>query len=117
MMMPNVDCLSLQEKIQLKKILNLQNINEGRKLYFEEALPIIFPGAEFYYYEPDEKFLIFIPYKETEHNKLRLHYLCYYFFDITARLQPYWEYPFGIIGRKKTMVLNHMKLYGSRKDL
>ena len=112
MMMPNVDCLSHQEQIRLQKILSLQKINEGRKLYFEEALPIIFPSAECYYYEPDEKFLIFIPYKETERNKLRLHYLCYYFFEITAKLQTYWEYPFGIIGRKKTMVLNHTRLYG-----
>lgn len=116
-MKPNADCLSPQEQTQLGEILDLQRINEGRRLYFEEALPIIFPGAECYYYMPDEKFLLFIPYKETEHNKLRLHYLCYYFFDISAKLQPYWEYPFGIIGRKKTMVLNRTRLYGNGKDL
>ena len=116
-MMPNADCLSIQEQIRLQKLLNLQKINEGRKLYFEEALPIIFPGAECYYYMPDEQFLLFIPYKETEHHKLRLHYLCYYFFDITAKVQLYWEHPFGIIGRKNTMVLNHMRIHGSGKDL
>lgn len=115
-MIPSADCLSPQERAQMQKLLDLQKRNEGRKVYFEDALSIIFPGADCYYYKPDEKFLIFVPYRETEYNKERLRYLCYYFFEITAKFETYWEYPFGIIGRAKTMRLNCMKIYGLGKD-
>lgn len=115
-MIPSADCLSPQERAQMKKLLDLQKQNERRKLYFEDALSIIFPGADCYYYKPDEKFLISVPYRETEYNKERLRYLCYYFFEITAKFETYWEHPFGIIGRAKTMRLNRMKIYGLGKD-
>ena len=116
-MKPNEDCLTVEERTHLQKLLDLQKLSGGRRLYFEEALAEIFPGTDCYYYRPDKKFILSLPYEETEINRQRVNYLRYCFFDITAEWQLYWHYPVGIIGRKKTMRLNEMKIYGAGRDV
>lgn len=117
MIIPNEDCLTTDELIYLQRLLNQQKLNGGRCLFFVEALTEIFPGADCYYYESEKSFILSLPYKKNERNEKRLEYLKYWFLDVTAKLQTYWEYPFGIIGLKKTMIINNMKIYGARKDL
>ena len=91
--------------------------SKGRKLYFREVVKAVFPSAGIYFYNPDTVFLICFPQEKNTSDEECIELLTDLFLDVTAKYQVYWEYPFGIIGRKKTMVLNHMKLYGSRKDL
>ncbi len=117
MMIPNEDCLTAAEQIYLHRLLYKQKLSGGRCLFFMEALTEIFPGSDCYYHVLEKIFILSLPYKRDERNEERMNYLRYWFFDVTARLQTYWEYPFGIIGFKKTMIINQMRIHGARKDL
>ena len=96
--------------------LRKQEEEDGRRLYFREAVKAIFPRSFLYFYHPDQKFLIYLPQAENAADEECMQLLRMLFLDVTAQMQLYWEYPFGIIGRNAMMRMNHMKLYGEGKD-
>ena len=96
--------------------LRRQEQSKGRKLYFREAVKAIFPSAGIYFYNLDAVFLIYLPQEKNISDEECIELLISLFLDVTAKHQVYWEYPFGIIGRKETMRLNHTRLYGKGKD-
>ena len=100
-----LDCLRKQEN------------SKGCRLYFREVVKCIFPQSGIYFYKPDDVFLIYLPQEENDIDKKCMILLADLFLDVTAKWQIYWHYPFGIIGRKQTMHISSMRLYGSGKDL
>lgn len=115
-MLPKEDCLTANEQKKLLELLERQKLSSGRYLYFFEALTELFPGTNCYYYAPEKKFLLSLPYQQTTNNEARLQYLCYWFLDVTVKYQTYWEYPFGIIGKNDTMHIDQMRLYSEERD-
>ena len=96
--------------------LRQQEHSDGCRLYFREALKALFPEASIYFYKTDRIFLIDLPQAENDADAGCMEVLCLLFLDVTARWQIYWKHPFGIIGRKPTMRMNYMRLYGAGKD-
>lgn len=95
--------------------LRKQEEEDGRRLYFREAVKAIFPRSFLYFYHPDQIFLIYLPQAENAADEDCMQLLRMLFLDVTAQMQLYWKYPFGIIGRNAMMRMNHMKLYGEGK--
>ena len=115
-MVSDENCLTVSEQEKLQEILYKQRLSLGRTLYFENALAELFPGADCYYYKPKKEFLLYVPYLKNEYNEQRMRYLFYWFLDVTAKLKIYWQYPFGIMGKEKTMHIGNMRLYGTGKE-
>ena len=92
--------------------LRRQEDSKGSRLYFREAVKNIFPQAGIYYHSPDKIFLLYLPQDENSTDSDCINLLVNLFLDVTAKWQIYWKYPFGIIGRKQTMQINKMRLYG-----
>lgn len=96
--------------------LRQQEHSDGCRLYFREAVKALFPAASVYFYKTDHIFLIYLPQTENDADADCMELLRMLFLDVTARQQLYWEQPFGIIGRKPTMRMDYMRLYGARKE-
>ena len=96
--------------------LRKQEDSKGRKLYFREAVKAVFPRAGIHFYSPDAVFLIHLSQEKNSDDEECIKLLTALFLDVTAKYQVYWEYSFGIIGRKETMQLSHISLYGAGKD-
>lgn len=103
--------LTLEQKWRIVGFLRRQEQENGRRLYFREVVQSLFPRASIYFYKRDLVFLIYLPQPENDADTNCMELLRMLFLDVTARQQLYWAYPFGIIGRKQTMRLNHMRLY------
>lgn len=110
------DQLAPERRKLVVRYLRQQEEAKGRHLYFREAVKAIFPQAGLFFYDTDAIFLLYLPQRENQADGDCLKLLRVLFFEATARLQVYWEYPFGIIGRKPTMRLNGMRLYAKRKE-
>ena len=108
--------LSSERKRIVVGFLRRQEESEGCRLYFREAVKALFPAASVYFYKTDHLFLIHLPQTENDDDAGCMEVLCLLFLDVTARWQIYWKHPFGIIGRKPTMRMNYMRLYGAGKD-
>ena len=103
---------SERQKIVIE-ILQRQDKENGRILYFGDAVKAVFPRSCVYFYNLDEVFLVYLQIKENKKDKECMQLLENLFLDVTAKIQIYWEYPFGIIEQMPTMRMNHMKLYGT----
>jgi len=108
--------LSSERKRIVVGFLRRQEESEGCRLYFREAVKALFPAASVYFYKTDRIFLIHLPQTENDADADCMELLRMIFLDVAARQQLYWEHPFGIIGRKPTMRMNYMRLYGARKE-
>ena len=109
----NIYCgLSPEQRRLVVGFLRKQEMAQGRRLYFREALKAMFPQAHLYYYHTDDVFLIYLPQQENDDDRDCMDLLTMLFLDVSAQWQVYWEHPFGIIGRRQTMRLNRMRLYG-----
>ena len=105
------DISSERQKIVIE-FLQRQDTENGRKLYFGDAVKAAFPKSIVYFYNLDEVFLVCLPTKENKEDKECMQLFENLFLDVTAKVQIYWEYPFGIIEQRQTMRMNHMKLCG-----
>ena len=108
--------LKPEQKREIVRLLRKQESEQGRRLYFREAVKALFPQAALYFYHGDDIFLIYLPQAENGEDAGCMRLLVMLFLDATAKWQVYWEHPFGIIGRKRTMRLNNMRLYDAGKD-
>lgn len=108
--------LSSERKRIVVGFLHRQEESEGCRLYFREAVKALFPAASVCFYKTDRIFLIHLPQTENDADADCMELLRMLFLDVTAQQQLYWEHPFGIIGRKPTMRMNYMRLYGARKE-
>ena len=97
-------------KQKILSLLRYQEMDAGRRLYFREAVKAIFPQAQIYFYHKGRIFLINLPQRENDADRDCMKLISLLFLDVSAKWQIYWEYPFGIIGRKQTMRLNQMAM-------
>ena len=103
--------LSVTERNSLLEILNLQKKSFGRRLYFEEAINVLLPCTFLYFYREENKFILCLPYNDTEGNRARLKIIEKYFFDVTARYEAFWQKHIGIIDFNKTMHIDKIAIY------
>ena len=103
--------LSVTEINSLLEFLNLQKKSFGRRLYFEEAISVLFPSTLLYFHYEENKFILCLPYDETEANHAKLKIIEKYFFDVTARYEAFWQKHIGIIDLNKTMHIDRIAIY------
>ena len=84
---------------------------QGLKNFFFQAVEQFFPKSKFYFHKPEKKFLICLPYSETEHRKNLLDLLIFFLFDIGVEYEFFWNCHFGIIGENETMHLDEVVIY------
>ena len=105
--------LSLSENERRIFLIYLQRHEsaQGLKNFFFQAVAQFFLGSKFYFYEPEKKFLICLPYFETEHRKNLLDLLVFFLFDMGAAYEFFWNCHFGVIGEDETMHLDELVIY------
>ena len=103
--------LSVAEMNSLLDFLNRQKKSFGRRLYFEEAISVLFPCTFIYFYYDENKFILCLPYDDTEENRARLKIIEKYFFDVTAKYEAFWQKHIGIIDFNKTMHIDKIAIY------
>ena len=104
--------LEVHEQRKIADLLRRQEKCNGRKLFYTEAIKTFFPNAKIYFYEDEQKFLIYIPQKETKKAKLYLKLINILFLEVSC-LPPeiFWNQHFGIVGEPETMLINQMIIY------
>lgn len=104
--------LARADQLAILHLLRRQEEEKGRVSYFVQALQALFPGANYYYYEFEERFLICIPQEKSPEGENRLLLLQDLFLDLSCR-EPeiFWNSHFGIIGRNDTMQLDKMVIF------
>ena len=95
----------------LQHYLLCQFLENGRKLYYREAVCACFNRARLYYYEEDKQFLLYLPQAENEADRDLIELIGWLFLEMSSKVRVFWQYPFGIIGRSKTMIISNMQLY------
>ena len=99
-------------KRKVMRLLRLQEECEGRKLFFREAIQVFFAGAKIYFYEDEEKFLLYLPQEESADGKKIIELLTILFLDISCRTpEIFWGNHFGIIGEPETMRLDQTIIF------
>ena len=94
------------------KILRRQEESQGREIFFTIAIQDFFPGTKIYFYDDEERFLLCLPYSQTESGDLILELAEILFMDFTcATPKVFWDEHFGIIGEPLTMRLDEMIVY------
>ena len=107
----NYSQLSKQEKVKILNLLRKKRNTHNKRSFFYEAVEEIFSNAKLYYYEYERKFLLYIQASPTEENTAKFSLLKDLFFDVTDKIEVFWEQHFGIIGRDETMCMDKMIIY------
>ncbi len=106
--------LTGMERQAIIHLLYQQEKSKGRILYYKEALHILFPKAIAYFYEDEQRFLIYVPEPFTKEGMQKQILLRLLFLDLTCKEEFfYFDRHFGIIGKPPTMRMDNMILYGS----
>lgn len=104
--------LDSSAKRKVARLLRLQEECEGRKLFFREAIQEFFAGAKIYFYEDEEKFLLYLPQAESSDGKKIIELSTILFLDISCRTpEIFWKNHFGIIGEPETMRLDQTIIF------
>lgn len=104
--------LDSSAKRKVARLLRLQEECEGRKLFFREAIQDFFAGAKSYFYEDEEKFLLYLPQAESPEGKKIIELSTILFLDISCRTpEIFWGNHFGIIGEPETMRLDQTIIF------
>ena len=108
----SMDKLTEAESDMIIAVLYRQIKGKSRRLYFCEAMSILFPCSVCYYHIADEKFILCLPYPKNDVNTSRLRLITDLFLDVTSKCEPFWEKHIGIIGVAKTMRIGKIAVYG-----
>lgn len=104
--------LDSSAKRKIVRLIRLQEECEGRKLFFSEAIQEFFAGVKIYFYEDEEKFLLYLPQAESLYGKKIIELSTILFLDISCRTpEIFWENHFGIIGEPETMQLDRTIIF------
>lgn len=82
----------------------------GNELY-RLFIQAFFPGTQVYFYDTEQKVLVYLPYPKDAAREKRAAMLQQLFLDWALAIQLFWQYPFGIIGKSETMQLGAMVIY------
>ena len=89
-----------------------QELGAGRRLLFREAIEELFPEVRLYFYRDEERFVVWLPFAETEERVKVLSLWEKLFLAVSCREPRYfWQYHFGIIGQDETMHLDETAIY------
>ena len=104
--------LDLNDQKKITQFLRLQEECGGLNLFFREAIMEFFPGAKIYFYEDEEKFLLWLPQQENLKRKRILELLTILFLEISCKPpEIFWENHFGIIDEPETMRLDQITIF------
>ena len=103
--------LALQEQNDILHLLRRQLESQNKENFFHQAVWKIFPGARLYYYEFEDKFLLYLPCAKSADTESKIQLLQDLFLDIRCSLEVFWHKHFGIIGNDATMHMDKMILY------
>ena len=104
--------LTNDEQNKIIALLRRQEEYRGRRLLFNEAIHTMIENAHIYYYEDEQRFLIYIPKFENESDKNKLALIDELFSDFMNNDKKiFWNEHFGIIDQSQTMILDEMILY------
>ncbi len=79
--------------------LRRQEACDETELRYVQAVHDIFPGSRVYYYHDEQRFVVWIPQRETSNTQDRLELLKILFLDLTCNEpQVFWERHVGVMG-------------------
>ena len=105
--------LTLDEDTQRAVLIFLQRHEaaQGLKNFFFDAVKNFFPSTKFYFNEPEKKFLICVPFDETQANLRLMELLIFLLQDMGVELEIFWNEHFGILGENETLRLGEFVMY------
>lgn len=102
--------LSPDEQTSILRVLKLQELSDGRRLYLRAALQALFPVGDVYFYEG--KFLLCLPDDESPAALSKVALIKNLFMDAgNSRLEVYFARHVGVFGTPRTMRLDEIILY------
>ena len=103
--------LNNSERWEILWLINEQNSQFGRRLYFKEAVGKLFRINKIYFTNMEKKLLVFIGEYKTDINMIKMDLLVDLFLDITSEYRVFWGKHFGIIGERRTMQIGKIAIY------
>ena len=80
--------------------------------YFTDAVERLFSTSLLKFEESTSTYFLYIGERETDYNLNKYELLKLMFWDRNLKLRTYWEYHFGIIEKKRTMLIGNIQIVG-----
>ncbi|MBQ7609320.1 MAG: hypothetical protein IJU76_15335 [Desulfovibrionaceae bacterium] len=104
--------LTVEEKRSILHLLRRQEEEDGRRLFYREALQVLFPGTHAYFDSDEQCFLLCLPVSESDRGRKRLTLLEMLFSDITeGPKRILWGQHFVVLGKAKDACLDKAVVY------